>query len=313
MKKIVYVTGCLGFIGYHITQRCLNEGWYVIGVDKLTYASNLQFLDGLKSFQNFKFIEKDINDLDKLYDCDYIINTAAETHVDNSIVSNDVFLKSNINGVHHLLNLIQEKRRFVMPTLLHFSTDEVYGDIEVGSHAESDLLKPSNPYSATKAAADMLVLAWARTYDIPYVIVRPTNNYGIGQYVEKLIPKTIKHLNVGRKIDLHDNGTPRRTWLHVSDTVEAVMKIIEKNVKNDIFNISGNYEDTNLSVVKKILHLYNKIENYQDYVHNLQRPGQDVRYSISDTKLKNLGWKPMANFNTELAKIVEYYKNNFVW
>jgi dTDP-glucose 4,6-dehydratase len=176
MKKIVYVTGCLGIIGSHITRHCLDLGWYVIGVDKGTYASNEQFLPEFTAYPNFKFIRADINDLEKLYDCDYIINTAAETHVDNSIASSDVFLKSNVNGVHHLLKLIREKSGFNMPILLHFSTDEVYGDIEEGFHSEEDLLKPSNPYSATKAAADMLVLAWARTYKVPYVIVRPTNN-----------------------------------------------------------------------------------------------------------------------------------------
>lgn len=313
MKKIVYVTGCLGFIGYHIAKECLLKNWYVIGVDKCTYASNLQFLPDLEKFVNFKFVKADINDLDKLYDCDYVINTAAETHVDNSIVSSDVFLKSNVNGVHHLLNLIQQKRRFVMPTLLHFSTDEVYGDIVNGFHSETDLLKPSNPYSATKAAADMLILAWARTFDIPYVIVRPTNNYGIGQYVEKLIPKSIKHLTIGRKIDLHDRGTPRRTWLHVSDTTSAVMTVIESKTVNEIYNISGNFEDTNLVVVKRILEYYDNIKDYETYIHDLQRPGQDVRYAISDQKLRNLGWAPKADFDIELRKIVDYYKNNFIW
>lgn len=313
MKKIVYVTGCLGFIGYHIAKECLLKNWYVIGVDKCTYASNLQFLPDLEKFVNFKFVKADINDLDKLYDCDYVINTAAETHVDNSIVSSDVFLKSNVNGVHHLLNLIQQKRRFIMPTLLHFSTDEVYGDIVNGFHSETDLLKPSNPYSATKAAADMLILAWARTFDIPYVIVRPTNNYGIGQYVEKLIPKSIKHLTIGRKIDLHDRGTPRRTWLHVSDTTSAVMTIIESKTVNEIYNISGNFEDTNLVVVKRILEYYDNIKDYETYIHDLQRPGQDVRYAISDQKLRNLGWAPKADFDIELRRIVDYYKNNFIW
>lgn len=313
MKKIVYVTGCLGFIGYHVTKKCLEAGWYVYGIDKQTYASNVQFLPDLEKYPTFKYANCDINEIERLVDCDYVINTAAETHVDNSIVSNDVFLKSNINGVHHLLNLIQQKSRFNMPTLLHFSTDEVYGDIEQGSHSEVDLLKPSNPYSATKAAADMLVLAWARTYNIPYVIVRPTNNYGIGQYVEKLIPKSVKYLTVGRKIDLHDKGTPRRTWLHVSDTALAVMSIIESGVKNEIYNISGNYEDSNLNVVKKILMLYDNIENIDQYTTELIRPGQDVRYSIDDTKLKALGWTPKANFDVELAKIVDYYKNNFIW
>ncbi len=313
MKKIVYVTGCLGFIGYHVTKQCLEKGFYVFGIDKKTYASNLQFLPELLKYPQFRFEDCDINDIERLVDCDYVINTAAETHVDNSIISSDVFLKSNVNGVHHLLNLIYQKSRFNMPTLLHFSTDEVYGDIEVGSHTESDLLKPSNPYSATKAAADMLVLAWGRTFNIPYVIVRPTNNYGIGQYVEKLIPKTVKHLTLNKKIDLHDKGKPRRTWLHVNDTASAILTIIEKGVKNEIYNISGNYEDTNLTVVKKILKLYDNIDNYEDYTADFVRPGQDVRYAINDSKLKNLGWEPKADFDTELAKIVDYYKKNFVW
>ena len=313
MKKVVYVTGCLGFIGYHVTKRCLDAGYYVYGIDKKTYASNTQFLPELLAYPQFKFDERDINDIERLVDCDYIINTAAETHVDNSIMSSDVFLKSNVNGVHHLLTLIQQKSRFNMPVLLHFSTDEVYGDIEIGAHTEKDLLKPSNPYSATKAAADMLVLAWNRTFNIPYVIVRPTNNYGIGQYVEKLIPKTVKYTSLGRKVDLHNKGTPRRTWLHVSDTAEAIMTIIESGVKNDIFNISGNYEDSNLTVVKKILKLYDNIDAYEDHITDLVRPGQDVRYAIDDTKLKALGWSPKASFDTELTKIVDYYTKNFVW
>ena len=294
MKKIVYVTGCLGFIGYHVTKACLNEGFYVYGVDKQTYASNPHFLPDLLAHPRFRYDNCDINEIERLVDCDYVINTAAETHVDNSIVKNDVFLKSNINGVHHLLTLIQEKGMYSKPTLLHFSTDEVYGDIIEGSHYETDLLKPSNPYSATKAAADMLVLAWARTYNIPYVIVRPTNNYGIGQYVEKLIPKSVKYLTLGRKIDLHDKGLPRRTWLHVSDTAAAVMKIIESGVKNDIYNISGNYEESNLVVVQKIMDLYGGITAYDEHLTELKRPGQDVRYSIDDTKLKALGWEPKA-------------------
>jgi dTDP-glucose 4,6-dehydratase len=313
MKKIVYVTGCLGFIGYHVTKRCLDEGYYVYGVDKQTYACNPQFLPELLKHPQFKYSDCDINDIERLVDCDYVINTAAETHVDNSIMSSDVFLKSNINGVHHLLTLIQQKSRFNMPTLLHFSTDEVYGDIEQGFHTEQDLLKPSNPYSATKAAADMLVLAWARTFNIPYVIIRPTNNYGIGQYVEKLIPKSVKYLSVGRKIDLHQQGTPVRTWLHVSDTAEAVMTVIKSGVQNDIFNISGNYEDTNLNVVKKILWYYGEITDVESHTTELIRPGQDVRYAIDDSKLKALGWEPKANFDTKLEEIVQYYKNNFVW
>jgi len=312
-KKIVYVTGCLGFIGTHVTRKCLELGWYVIGVDKMTYASNESFLPEFDKNPNFKFIKSDINDLDMLYDCDYFINTAAETHVDNSIERSDHFVHSNINGVHHILKLINEKPRYKMPVLLHFSTDEVYGDILEGFHTEKDLLKPSNPYSATKAAADMLVLAWARTFDLPYVIVRPTNNYGIGQYVEKLIPKSVKYLSVGKKIDLHNKGTPVRTWLHAEDTARAVITIIQSDVKNEIFNISGNYEEQNIVVVRKILELMYGATDTEQYLAHMSRPGQDLRYAIDDSKLKALGWAPKADFDFELEKIVDYYKNNFIW
>lgn len=313
-KKIVYVTGCLGFIGSHVTEMCLKQGWYVKGVDKCTYASNEGWIDswGMRYGDQFDFIKSDINDLDRLYDCDYIINTAAETHVDNSIEDSDAFIHSNINGVHHLLKLIN-KKKYKKPVFLHFSTDEVYGDIESGSHTETDLLKPSNPYSATKAAADHLVTSWGRTYGLPYIIVRPTNNYGIGQYVEKLIPKTIKYLSVGRKVDLHNKGEPVRTWLHASDTAKAVITIIESGVTNEIYNISGNYETQNINVVDKIVKLMFPGQEVVDHIEHMVRIGQDVRYSIDDSKLRNLGWKPYAEFDIELAQIVQYYKENFIW
>jgi dTDP-glucose 4,6-dehydratase len=314
MKKVIYVTGCLGFIGYHVTKACLDKGWHVRGVDKGTYAANWNLLPELKKYKNFVFEQKDINDLTELYECDYIINTAAETHVDNSIANSDVFVKSNINGVHTLLKLIKQNYKFKMPILFHFSTDEVYGDIIEGSHVETDLLKPSNPYSATKAAADMLIMAWARTYGVPYVIVRPTNNYGIGQYTEKFIPHTIKYLSLGKLAPLHDEGLPRRTWLHAGDTANAVLHIIEKDIINEIFNISGNYEDQNINVAKKIIKAMNLKGKPEDYLNlNIKRPGQDVRYAINDNKLKDLGWAPKANFNLELKNIVKYYRQHFIW
>ena len=312
--KVVYVTGCLGFIGYHVTKSCLDNGWYVRGIDRETYASNKHFLVELQKYENFTYENKDINDLERIHECDYVINTAAETHVDNSIASSDVFLRSNINGVHRLLELIKNSRH-KMPTLLHFSTDEVYGDIETGFHTETDLLKPSNPYSATKAAADMLILAWARTYKVPYVIVRPTNNYGIGQYVEKFIPKSVKALTLNRPIPLHDAGKPRRTWLHVGDTAQAIITIINSGVQNEIYNISGNYEEENLFIAKQIIiEVKGRVDRYEPFLDlSINRPGQDVRYAINDSKLKALGWAPRANFNKELINIVEYYRENFIW
>lgn len=314
--KIVYVTGCLGFIGSYVTRLCLKAGWYVRGVDKVTYASNGKLLTEFSKYDNFIYENKDINDIEWLYDCDYIINTAAETHVDNSIVKSDDFIHSNINGVHNLLELIRKKNNYKMPILLHFSTDEVYGDIVHGSHREIDLLKPSNPYSTTKAAGDQLILAWARTYKVPYIIVRPANNYGIGQYVEKLIPKSCKLLSIGQKIQLHDGGEPYRMWLHAKDTASAVIKIIEVGVQNEIYNITSRFEQKNIDTVKKILSLYLQDDTYniEDYVDfGYTRDGQDVRYSVDDSKLRDLGWEETADFDKELKNIVKYYKDNFIW
>lgn len=315
MKKILYITGCLGFIGSYITRACLHKGWYVKGVDKITYAANKTLLSEFSNHNNFSFVHCDINELKFLYECDYVINTAAETHVGNSIANSDEFVKSNITGVHNILELIKNYRQETSkkPVLLHFSTDEVYGDIINGAHTEIDLLKPSNPYAATKAAADMLVLAWNRTYNIPYIIVRPTNNYGIGQYVEKLIPKACKYLMLDKKLPLHNSGKPIRNWLHAKDTAAAIITIIESGVTNEIYNINGDYEQSNYQTFEKIVDIYGdkNVSNYVDFSYN--REGQDVRYALDDSKLKSLGWKPQANFDEELINIVNYYKNKYIW
>ena len=191
----------------------------------------------------------------------------------------------------------------------------MYGDIEEGAHTETHLLKPSNPYAATKAAADMLIMAWARTYNVPYVIVRPTNNYGIGQYVEKLIPKSCKYFNLGKKIPIHNNGTPIRNWLHADDTASAVIKIIESGVVNEIYNICGGYEQSNIETIEKLLKVFNigkqNMKYYIDFSCN--RLGQDVRYALDDSKLRSLGWSPEKIFNDEIVNIVKYYKDTFIW
>lgn len=306
-KKVVYITGCLGFIGSYVTRLCLNRGWYVMGIDCETYAANTDYLKEFNQYQNFTYQCKNIIDLNMLYDCDYVINTAAETHVDNSIVNSTEFIRSNIDGVYNLLRLIQTKSRFHMPTLVQFSTDEVYGDLIEGSHSETDLMRPSNPYAATKASADMLILAWNRTYSVPYLILRPTNNYGIGQYVEKFIPKSCKYLELGKRVPLHDNGQPIRTWLHAQDTALAVICLLDCNKQNEIYNISGNYQDTNLNVFCKILKAKGIDPNrYLDYVDFVQRPGQDVRYSINDSKLRSLGWNNVMDFDIELKNIITH-------
>tara|TARA_R100001510_G_C7652312_1_gene210111 strand:- start:2194 stop:3144 length:951 start_codon:yes stop_codon:yes gene_type:complete len=315
--KVVYVTGCLGFIGSYVTRKCLQKGWMVRGVDKVTYAANEDLLDEFNQYTNFVFERKDIKDIEFIYDCDYVINTAAESHVGNSIINSDAFISSNIVGVKNLLDLIRHKPKNCnkRPIFFHFSTDEVYGDIDKGAHTEEDLLKPSNPYSAAKAAADMLVLAWARTYDIEYVILRPTNNYGIGQYTEKLIPLSVKNLTRGQKVRLHNNGTPVRNWLHADDTAEAVMTIIESDKVNEIYNVAGGFEQTNIDTVKKILDcFYETLNGWESNVDfSYSRQGQDVRYALNDDKLRDLGWKPKKIFDKEIQSIVKYYKDNFVW
>jgi len=315
--KIVYVTGCLGFIGSYVTRKCLQRGWMVYGIDKCTYAANLELLNEFAQYDNFRFDKEDISKLTHLYDCDYVINTAAESHVGNSIIKSDEFMASNVLGTKNILDLIRLKPTNVnsRPILLHFSTDEVYGDIEEGIHFETDLLKPSNPYSAAKAAADMLVLAWARTYDIDYVIIRPTNNYGISQYPEKLIPLTVKNFNRDKKIRLHNNGTPVRNWLHADDTAEAVMTIIDSGTVNEIYNVAGGYEQKNIDTVKKIIEAYyGSDEDWKSHIDlSYVRQGQDVRYALNDEKLRKLGWKPKKIFDKEIGDIVSYYKNKFVW
>jgi dTDP-glucose 4,6-dehydratase len=315
---IVYVTGCLGFIGRYVTQLLLENNHYVYGIDNCTYASDISILEDFKSFPNFKFEKKNICDIDRLVDCDYFINIAAETHVDNSIRDSKVFVESNINGVHNILELLKtyKKEGYILPRFIHFSTDEVYGDIEEGEHFETDILKPSNPYSATKAAADQLIIAWSRTYDIPYNIIRPTNNYGVGQYVEKLIPKACKFIGLGRKIPLHNNGTPIRNWLNAKDTATAVLKIIEAGKVNEIYNIAGGFEQSNIDTVKKVINAYHnkEVANCEDFINfNIARPGQDIRYALNDDKIRSLGWSPKCNFDEEIKLIVDYYKYNFIW
>lgn len=315
--KIVYITGCLGFIGSHLTRSVLKLGWQVFGIDKCSYASQEILITEFEQYKNFKFLKKDINELDRVYECDYFINVAAETHVGNSIVKSEEFIKSNILGVYNILNLIKNSTIDTdkMPTLLQFSTDEVYGDIIEGKNDENSPLKPSNPYSATKASADMLILAWSKTYKIPYVIIRPTNNYGTGQYIEKLIPRLCKYIQINKKMPLMADGLSIRSWLHVSDTVSAVVKIIENNCKNEIFNITSKSEYNIRHVCDQIIkNFYPEIQNTDIfYSFDYQRPGHDLRYSLNDEKIRNLGWTDCADFDLELKKIASYYKDKYIW
>ena len=313
--SVACVTGCLGFMGSHFTRACLQKGWRVWGIDKKTYAARAEHLDEFQKFKSFRFLEADIATMDHLYEVDFIFNFAAETHVDNSIMDSRRFLQSNIIGVENLLELVRAKRNYEMPAFFQLSTDEVYGDLVAGNHKENDPLRPSNPYSASKAAADMLVLGWHRTHGVPFNIVRPTNNYGIDQYPEKLIPKAVKYLSLKKKIPLHGDGSFIRNWLHADDTAAAILYIVEHGERNTIYNISGNYEAPNKEVIAKVLQCYfEKPVALEDYVQfNYVRMGEDVRYSLDDARLRGLGWKNEKSFDNELEIMVDYYKNKFTW
>ena len=315
--KLVYVTGCLGFIGSYVTRKCLERGWKVYGVDKCTYVANTSLLKDFESDPNFTFIKEDIKDLTHLYDCDYVINTAAESHVGNSIIDSQEFIDSNIIGVRNLLDLIRNKpvNCNKRPVFFHFSTDEVYGDIDSGEHTEQDILHPSNPYSAAKACSDMLILAWARTYGVEYILLRPTNNYGIGQYPEKLIPLSVKNLMRNRKIRLHNAGTPVRNWLHADDTANAVIQIIDSGITNEIYNVAGGFEQKNIDTILKVIdNFFEEEYKWEEHIDfSYSREGQDIRYALNDDKLRALGWAPKKDFNKEIYDIVQYYKKNFIW
>ena len=315
--KIVYVTGCLGFIGSHFVRKCLKLGWYVYGVDKITYAANESLLEEFNTHKNFKFEKQDIKDITQICDCDYIVNFAAESHVGNSIINSDSFIDTNVAGTKNLLDVLKNKPSNCTqrPIFLHISTDEVYGDISTGVHTEKDLLKPSNPYSAAKACSDMLIFAWARTYGLDYLIVRPTNNYGMYQHPEKLIPLIVKNLMRGKNVRLHDSGTPTRNWLHVEDTAEAVLTLINCGVKNNIYNVAGGFEQTNSETARKVIQSFHGAdtdwEKYVDYSY--ERLGQDIRYALEDKKLRELGWSPVKVFDEEIQRIVDHYRENFRW
>lgn len=284
----VLVTGGRGFIGSHFVESALEKGWSIIDIDKLTYAAN-QTLPW-DNHKNYTFLKADISEITHIPSCDVLINFAAESHVDNSIKSSDVFVKSNILGTHNLLELVRGKPEYDRPLFFHISTDEVYGDRLEGTFSEIDKLKPSNPYSATKAAAEMLVMSYHRTYGLNYLITRTSNNYGERQFEEKLIPKSINCIKNNKQIPIHGDGSYIRDWTYVKDNVAAYMLLIEKNIKNDIYNIAAENYLTNLQVAKQVLQWMNKTDSCLKFVEN--RWGQDLRYAVNSSKIRALGWTP---------------------
>ena len=303
---LVLVTGGLGFIGKHFVRRCLANGWFVRNIDKVSYAADLMAKDEFAAHPNYRAMQMDVAYCDFLPESDVIVNFAAESHVDNAITSNRRFCESNFLGTQNLLELVRQKQLSERPLFIQISTDEVYGDITSGKHSESDLLIPSNPYSATKAAADMLVTSWGRTYGIEWNILRPTNNYGEQQYPEKLIPKSSWRMRRGQPALMHGDGSYVRSWLHAEDTVDAILTVIEKGQRNRVYNIGSDTELKNIDVLRAIAgHL--GVPEEKAWVSTGNRAGQDVRYSLDDSALRALGWAPTRKFFEELPRIVDSF------
>lgn len=317
-KEVILVTGGLGFIGSHFIELLLEKGHRVINIDKITYASNLEIGEKfLKDYpEQYTFIQKDINDLEDLPFCDYIVHFAAESHVDNVIKDSTPFIKSNVLGTYHLLQLLLKpaiiNKMYAweqnLPTFIYISTDEVFGDIPDGFYKEDDRHYPSNPYSASKAAAELFVKSWARTYGINYKITRTTNNYGERQHPEKLIPHTITNILRDKKIPIHGHGHYIRNWIYVKDNCEAIYDVMKNGEINSCYHISSDEEFSVIDIVKMILEAMEKpfSNNYIQYIQN--RTGQDVRYALDNSKIKALGWKQKVYFKDYIKRIIDYYK-----
>lgn len=291
-NKRILITGCAGFIGSHAVDLFLENDYDVVGVDCLTYAGSLKNLDKSINHKGFTFYKTDICDTKNMikyctdHNISWILNFAAETHVDNSIESCDKFIHSNINGVKSLLECCKSTR----VNIFHISTDEVYGSIIGGSFNECDSLSPKNPYSATKAAGEHLIIAYQNTYDIKFLIARPSNNFGPRQNDEKFIPTILRNISAGTKVPLYGDGKNIRDWLFVKDNVLAIKFILENSYENEIFNITLSDERENIDVVESILSNFNL--SFKDWVSFVNdRPGHDFRYSINNDKLKKLGFR----------------------
>jgi dTDP-glucose 4,6-dehydratase len=316
---IFMVTGALGFIGSAFVRHARSQGHQVIGVDAKTYAYNPIHFE--LAYAANRYIIEDIATMTELPDVDVIVNFAAETHVDNSITDSGMFTHSNLLGVQNLLNLLRNKRADSRPRFIQISTDEVYGD----SHGqtpptEESPLRPSNPYSASKAAADLYIEAYARTYGISYNIIRPSNCWGRYQYKEKLIPKSIWYFTLGRVLPIHGDGTQTRSWLHVRDAAAAIYVVVQSGKPNNIYNIGGELRSIN-DVVRDVYDAWSikhnrikhgflvssKTYDLSELVsYDAVRPGMDVSYGVDDTKIRSIGsWVRTINMKDNKELLVQ--------
>ncbi|MFA6567618.1 MAG: dTDP-glucose 4,6-dehydratase [Victivallales bacterium] len=318
MKNIL-VTGGAGFIGANFVRMLLLErkNLKVVNFDALTYAGNLENLDGFMENKNHVFVHGDIRNRDivektiREHGIDGIVNFAAESHVDRSISGPGVFIETNVAGT---LNLLLCAKDLGVKRFLQVSTDEVYGSLspEEEAFTEETHIKPNSPYSASKAAADHLVHSFHHTFGLDSVITRCSNNYGPYQFPEKMLPLCINNIRQGKQIPVYGDGMQIRDWLYVYDHCSAILQVLENGESGEVYNIGGSNEKTNLELVKTLLKLLGKSESLIKFVKD--RPGHDRRYAIDNSKITNtLGWKPSVTFEQGIAKTVDWYLKNQSW
>ena len=309
------VTGGAGFIGSNFVHHTLaaHPQWKLVVLDKLTYAGNLKNLEPALQQGRCEFVQLDICDravLDGVRGCDAVIHFAAESHVDRSIEDAAAFVRTNVDGTH---NLIQACREAGVPRFLHVSTDEVYGSLgEEGEFTEESPLQPNSPYAATKAASDLLVLAYVRTHRFAAVVTRCSNNYGPYQFPEKFIPLMIAQAMAGEPLPVYGKGSNVRDWIHVSDHCTALDAVLQRGREGEVYNIGGRCEKRNLEVAKLILATLGRPESLIQFVSD--RKGHDLRYAINCEKLeRELGWRPEIGFDQGLEQTIAWYRENMPW
>ncbi len=312
------VTGGAGFIGSNFILYTFQHypDWEIVNLDKLTYAGNLENLKDIERNPRYTFVHGDIADYNLLdlvinihkgYDA--IVNFAAESHVDRSILDAPKFVETNVQGT---LTLLESARKWSIPRFIQVSTDEVYGSIVEGSFDEFSALCPSNPYSASKAAADLICNSYWKTYRTPVIVTRCTNNYGPYQFPEKLIPLALTNALEGKKIPIYGDGKNIRDWIFVRDHCSALIAVLQKGHPGEIYDIAGNNEITNLELIRTLLGILEKPEDLINFVAD--RPGHDRRYSISAEKIsRELGWQPVCSFEEGMKSTVEWYLRNEPW
>ncbi len=310
------ITGGLGFIGSNFIRYILKKypDYKIINLDKVTYAGNPENLKDIENDSRYKFVKGDICDKELVNDLvskekpDAILSFAAETHVDRSILDPDAFIKTDIFGTHVLLEAVRIRK---VEKYIQISTDEVYGSVEKGLFTEESPLKPNSPYASSKAGADLLVRAYFKTYNLPVLITRSSNNYGPFQYPEKIIPLFITNLIEGKKVPLYGDGLNVRDWLYVLDNCSGIDMVLHKGKVGEIYNIGADNEKTNKEITEIILKELGKDDSSIEHVKD--RPGHDRRYALDSTKLKKLGWKPEYNFEQAMKETIDWYKNRSDW